>query len=204
MKGGKGMKVKLVAVVLVFLVAFGGMLPVASAEGNPPPSDEEMTTLDSILYSLLYVPGEEISTDFPYPQIGALLNCVIPPLSPVLDAVPLTLGRVLMLVGKLLEHPTTVQAVLSRVVSLIESEPPILINVVDLVLGGIISLSILNPLTWPSDPVCVSIVETCDLTDPTGSCCSCVSQMSYIIGSILLGLPLGGLAYAFDLLSTLV
>ena len=187
---------------LALLMVGGITSPVALAQ--EPPLPEEGDLLDSVLDSLLLVPAESISSEFPYPELGTCLNFIIPPLAPLLEALPSTLGGVIKLIGKVMEYPDAIEVVLDRVVLRIEKEPSLLVNLVEIILGGIVRLSILNPLTWPSDPNCQAVVGQCNITNPLGSCQDITYQISQTMSFILRGLPISGLAYLVDVVPMLI
>ena len=196
------MRLKLAGIMLALLMVGGITSPVALAQEPSPP--EEGDLLDSVLDSLLLVPAESISSEFPYPELGTCLNFIIPPLAPLLEALPSTLGGVIKLIGKVMEYPDAIEVVLDRVVLRIEKEPSLLVNLVEIILGGIVRLSILNPLTWPSDPNCQSVVGQCDIINPLGSCQDITYQISQTMSFILRGLPITGLAYLVDVVPMLI
>jgi hypothetical protein len=190
------MKVKLMGVMLAVSLALGGAGPALANE--PPPPEEEGDLLDSILKSMLLVPAESLSTEFPYPQLGACLNVVIPPMEPVLNVLPSTLVGIIKLVVKVFEYPDEIGVVLGRLIPLIVAEPSLIVNLIEVLTGGIVKLSICNPLTWPTDANCRAIMGTCDITDPVGSFEGCCYQVSWIVSLILQGLPIGGLSSLMD------
>jgi hypothetical protein len=178
------MRLKLAGIMLALLVVGGITSPLALA--------------------LLLVPAESISSEFPYPELGTCLNFIIPPCAPLLEALPSTLGGVIKLIGKVMEYPDAIEVVLDRVILRIEEEPSLLVNLVEIVLGGIVRLSILNPLTWPSDPNCQAVIGQCNIADPVGSCQDITYQISQTMSFILRGLPIGGLAYLVDVVPMLI
>jgi hypothetical protein len=194
-------KRRLMAIAFSALLMFSVGSPKLLAEEpleEPPP---EADFLDSILDSLLVVPSEEVSEEFPYPQLGYLLEITIPSCEPCLLRLPHTLvGVVQLLVGLLdaLEEtpgwPGLLEEVIDRVLQRMIAEPSLLINIVELPFGGIIRWSLLNPLTWPEQDICQAVVMTLDPTDPLGSYQACLYQISSILSAVLLGLPISGLA----------
>lgn len=87
-------KVKIIGAMLIPLLLLTASAPAlhANQPASPLKPIEEIPKqkdiVDHLLESLLLIYPEDISTKFPYPQCGDLCNCVIPPLSPLLNSLP--------------------------------------------------------------------------------------------------------------------
>ena len=87
-------KVKIIGAMLIPLLLVTISAPILQASQpvsllNPieeVPKQKDM--LDNILESILLIYPEDISTEFPYPECGDLCNCIVPPLSSLLNPLP--------------------------------------------------------------------------------------------------------------------
>jgi hypothetical protein len=184
---------KVLGMVIITSMVVAVFVPGLEAKSQPPPVEEEKGGIvEEALKGLLVFPPEMRESGFPYDQLYACLNFTVPPCAPVGDALPVFLVRLLNIVNSILEtDPEVISKVAFLALPMLCSDPYGIIALLELLMNPF-SLTICNPLTWPSDPNCQALwggiqpVNVC--LDPLGFVQTMLNRGAVICSSWLIGI----------------
>lgn len=195
--GKKWCRILGVAVALsLFFMVVSPLTLARTAPPPPPQATEEEGMLGPILDGLLLTPEGMKGTEFPYPQLEACLGFILPPMESCLQALPTFVGNLFATIQTLLKvEPAKLEMVLKGVIKRIIVEPYGIIALVDLILNPL-SLSLLNPLTWPEDPIvgvlCSGLTPVGCCVQPLGSVQICLTNVCKVTEAWMGGLGIVG------------